>query len=98
MSSRLDSEACPPPVAPRSARRNPLRSRADWEAMRAAVLADPGAFHGTIARRNLHWFVPGVGAVGAWLSFDDRSGTWSGWDAGTGAPVAPALDAGFAPW
>ncbi|MFN7551139.1 MAG: AMP-binding protein, partial [Pseudomonadota bacterium] len=98
MSSRLDSEACPPPVAPRSARRNPLRSRADWEAMRAAVLADPGAFHGAIARRNLHWFVPGVGPAGAWLSFDDGSGRWSGWDAGTGAPVAPALDAGFAPW
>jgi acrylyl-CoA reductase (NADPH)/3-hydroxypropionyl-CoA dehydratase/3-hydroxypropionyl-CoA synthetase len=98
MSSRLDSDACPPAVAPRPPQRNPLRSRADWDAMRAAVLADPGAFHGTIARRNLHWFVPGVGAVGAWLSFDDRSGTWSGWDAGTGAPVAPALDAGFAPW
>jgi acrylyl-CoA reductase (NADPH)/3-hydroxypropionyl-CoA dehydratase/3-hydroxypropionyl-CoA synthetase len=31
---------------------NPVRTRADWEAMRAAVLADPGAFHGDIAARR----------------------------------------------
>jgi acrylyl-CoA reductase (NADPH)/3-hydroxypropionyl-CoA dehydratase/3-hydroxypropionyl-CoA synthetase len=76
---------------------NPVRTRADWEAMRAAVLADPGAFHGDIAARRIHWFVANCGPAGAWLSRDD-AGAWTGWDAATGVPVAPALPAGFAPW
>lgn len=71
---------------------NPVRTRADWEAMRAAVLADPGAFHGAIAAEALHWRVGD-----AWLQ-RDGDGTWRGWDAGTGAPVAPDLPIGFAPW
>jgi len=98
MASAIGSEALPPAVIPRAPRRNPLRTRGDWESMRAAVLADPGAFHAAIARRNLHWFVPSVGPAGAWLSFDEFAGRWSGWDARNGAPVAPALNAGFAPW
>ena len=44
----------PPVPAPQH---NPVRTRADWDAMRSAVLADPGAFHGDIAARNLHWLV-----------------------------------------
>ncbi|WP_292930646.1 AMP-binding protein, partial [Novosphingobium sp. PASSN1] len=76
---------------------NPVRTRADWEAMRAAALADPGAFHGDIAVRRIHWFVANCGPAGAWLSRDD-AGAWTGWDAATGAPVAPALPASFAPW
>ncbi|MBC7522345.1 MAG: AMP-binding protein, partial [Sandarakinorhabdus sp.] len=89
------------PVAPRpghavpTAMTNPVRSRADWTAMRAAALADPGAFHGGIAARNLHWLVD-LPAGPAWLSFDGAA--WSGWDARTAAPVSPDLPAGFAPW
>ena len=75
---------------------NPVRTRADWEAMRAAVLADPGAFHGDIAARNLHWLVT-VDGRKAWLSRDDQ-GRWSGWDADTAAPVTAVLPADFAPW
>jgi len=71
---------------------NPVRSRADFDTMRAAVLADPGAFHGDIAARTLHWLVDG-----AWLTFDGTA--WSGWDATTAAPVVRGdLPAGFAPW
>ncbi len=77
------------------ARVNTIRSRTDWDAARAAVIADPGAFHGAIAARNLHWLVP-LPTGPAWLSFDGTN--WSGWDAATAEPVAPELPAGFAPW
>ncbi|WP_298193779.1 AMP-binding protein [Novosphingobium sp.] len=76
---------------------NPVRTRADWEAMRAAALADPGAFHGDIAARRIHWFVANCGPDGAWLT-KSESGTWTGWDAGSGAPVTPELPATFVPW
>lgn len=76
---------------------NPVRTAADWEAMRAAALADPGAFHGDIAARRIHWFVANCGPDGAWLTRND-AGTWTGWDAATGAPVTPELPASFVPW
>ncbi|WP_421846601.1 AMP-binding protein [Novosphingobium sp.] len=76
---------------------NPVRTRADWEAMRAAALADPGAFHGDIASRRIHWFVANCGPDGAWLTKTD-AGAWTGWDAATAAPVTPELPATFAPW
>jgi acrylyl-CoA reductase (NADPH) / 3-hydroxypropionyl-CoA dehydratase / 3-hydroxypropionyl-CoA synthetase len=80
-----------------AARTNPVRTRADWDAMRAAALADPGAFHGGIAARNMHWFVADIGANGAWLAQDD-DGRWHGWDAATAVPVSPDLPADFTPW
>jgi acrylyl-CoA reductase (NADPH)/3-hydroxypropionyl-CoA dehydratase/3-hydroxypropionyl-CoA synthetase len=76
---------------------NPVRDRADWEAMRAAALADPGAFHGQIAAQRIHWFVAHCGADGAWLTRDE-AGVWTGWDAASGAPVTPDLPPSFAPW
>ncbi len=75
---------------------NPVRTRADWDAMRSAALADPGAFHGDIAARAMHWFVPDIGAAGAWLCLDD--GSWTGWDALTGAPLTAAMPADRMPW
>ncbi|MFY8048759.1 MAG: hypothetical protein ACOVNS_08050, partial [Erythrobacter sp.] len=50
---------------------NRVRTRADWDAMRSSALADPGAFHGEIAGRNMHWFVADCGANGAWLARAD---------------------------
>ncbi|MBV8971723.1 MAG: AMP-binding protein, partial [Sphingomonadaceae bacterium] len=79
----------PSPIA------NPIRSRADWDAARAAVLADPGSYHAATARR-IPWFVREIGANGAWLR--DLGDGWHGWDAATGAPVTPNLPADFAPW
>ena len=86
----------PPSVAVPLPQHNPLRSRADWQQQRAAALADPGAFHGDIARREIHWFVPAVGAAGAWLTWDGTR--WTGWDALSAAAVTPDLPASFAPW
>ena len=74
---------------------NTIRSRSDWDDARRAVIADPGAFHGAIAARNLHWLVP-LASGPAWLSFDGLR--WSGWDAATAEAVSPDLPAGFAPW
>jgi acrylyl-CoA reductase (NADPH) / 3-hydroxypropionyl-CoA dehydratase / 3-hydroxypropionyl-CoA synthetase len=77
------------------AQTNPIKSRADWERQRAAALADPGAFHGAIARRQIHWH---VAAESAWLTYDDTSKRWTGWDAASGAPVSADLGANFEPW
>ena len=85
-------------VSPPVARRNPIRTRTDWERMRGECLVDPGRFHGDIARRELHWFHAGSGAAGAWITWDETSQRWTGWDAISGEAVAPALDAAFTPW
>jgi len=85
-------------VLPPAARQNPIRTRADWERMRAECLADPGRFHGDIARRELHWFHPTTGPHGAWITWDDAAQQWSGWDARTGLAVQPALPADYTPW
>ena len=84
-------------VADAAAAYNPVRTRADWEAMRAAVLADRGAFHGDIAARTMHWFVADIGADGAWLCRGE-DGRWSGWDAATGAALTADLPKAFRPW
>jgi len=86
------------PKAVPVAQTNPIRSRADWEAQRRAALADPGAFHGAIARRELHWFVRHVGAKGAWLTAPASGDLWTGWDAASGSPVTAALGQAFEPW
>ncbi len=86
------------PTAVPQAQFNPVRTRRDWEAQRAAAIADPGAFHGAIAKRQIHWFVPGQGAQGAWLSFDETRGCWTGWDAASAAPLILDLGEGFEPW
>jgi len=76
---------------------NPVRTRDDWEGMRAEAVRDPGAFHGDIAARTMHWFVASAGPAGAWLAKGD-DGRWTGWDAASGAAVAPELPEDFAPW
>jgi acrylyl-CoA reductase (NADPH) / 3-hydroxypropionyl-CoA dehydratase / 3-hydroxypropionyl-CoA synthetase len=106
MTPVMNDIATPPQRSPSlpTAQVNPVRSRADWERQRAAALADPGAFHGAIAKRQIHWFVTGaaadagVGPAGAWLQFDDASGRWAGWDAASGAAVMADLGADFEPW
>ncbi len=82
------------PAKPQS---NPVRSRADWDAMRAAVLADPGAFHGSIAARNLHWLVPLDGGSKAWLT-QAGEGRWTGWRDGGLEAIEVALGEDFQPW
>ncbi len=76
---------------------NPVDSAEKWHAMRIACLDDPGTFHGEIASTTIHWFVPDVGADGAWI-VRGEDGAWTGWDAATCKAVSPALPNGFAPW
>ena len=76
---------------------NPVRSGDDWRAMRNACLNDPGKFHGEIAGKTIHWYLPNIGACGAWL-MRGADGTWSGWDAESGDVVSPELPDNFAPW
>jgi acrylyl-CoA reductase (NADPH) / 3-hydroxypropionyl-CoA dehydratase / 3-hydroxypropionyl-CoA synthetase len=93
----LEQEQTPRRAPDVTATVNPVRSGADWQAMRDACLTDPGAFHGDIANRAIHWFVGDVGSHGAWIARGD-DGQWSGWDAVSGASVTPDLPADFAPW
>ncbi len=86
------------PVSPQQARVNPLTSRARWQTARDACLADPGAFHGAIAKRTIHWLFPDHGPAGAWLRWDEVQGAWTGWDAATAAPVKAAWPESRAPW
>ena len=93
-----DAHILPAAATPDRAEVNPIVDRAAFDAARAASRADPGRFHGEMARRNLHWFVRDVGPNGAWITFDAASGAWSGWDAATAAPVRPNLPPEFQPW
>ncbi len=72
-----------------------IPDRAAWAAMRDAALTDPGAFHGAIAARNLHWF---VADAGAWLTQPAINARWSGWAADTGAVATPGIANDFTPW
>jgi acrylyl-CoA reductase (NADPH)/3-hydroxypropionyl-CoA dehydratase/3-hydroxypropionyl-CoA synthetase len=74
---------------------NPVRTRADWEAMRAACRTNPGAFHGEIARSTLHWLYP---QANAWLIRDAETGAFTGWDSTTFEPVTADLPADTVPW
>jgi len=77
---------------------NPVTSRADWELQRAAALANPGGFHGGIAKREIHWLVRGPGREVAWLRLDDALGLWTGWNAADGSVVTADLGDDFEPW
>jgi acrylyl-CoA reductase (NADPH)/3-hydroxypropionyl-CoA dehydratase/3-hydroxypropionyl-CoA synthetase len=93
-----DADDRPAAATPNRAEVNTIDGRAAFDAARAACRADPGRFHGEMARRNLHWFAPDLGPNGAWITFDAASGAWSGWDAATAAPVTPSLPPQFQPW
>ncbi|NWG19474.1 MAG: AMP-binding protein [Chloroflexi bacterium] len=79
----------------RPPRANPVRTRADWEAQRQAALADPGAFHGAIAREAIHWFDR---ELGAWITWDTEAGCWTGLRHSDGAPVEVPYGADHEPW
>ncbi len=81
-------------VSPHTPEINPVRTRADWTRLRNSALHDPGAFHGEIAAREIHWFDP---ASRAWLSLHD-DGVWRGFDATSGASVTADLPGSYRPW
>jgi len=83
-------------VAPVPAQHNTIVDKAAWQAMREACLADPGRFHGDLAKRHICWFLPDQGQSGVWAFVD--ADVWTGWDAKTGAPVTLDLPADYEPW
>ncbi|MFW5964722.1 MAG: AMP-binding protein, partial [Natronomonas sp.] len=85
-----DSDAPRPPDRIRS---NPIRTADDWTEQRRRAREDPGAFHGDIAKRELHWFLPDEGA---WASFDSDAETWTGFEGCT--PTELDYDAEYEPW
>ncbi|MEM1414899.1 MAG: AMP-binding protein [Myxococcota bacterium] len=60
---------------------------------RSRALADPGSFHGDIASAELHWY-----DAGTWWRRDPATGSWSGFDATSGAPAENAPEDGWRPW
>jgi acrylyl-CoA reductase (NADPH) / 3-hydroxypropionyl-CoA dehydratase / 3-hydroxypropionyl-CoA synthetase len=90
----------PSPIPPPTPHRNPIRNRADWDALRHACAADPGTFHGDRAAEEIHWFDPTAGAAGAWITHEPHTGPgrWTGWDAETLDPVSLDRDPLWRPW
>jgi acrylyl-CoA reductase (NADPH)/3-hydroxypropionyl-CoA dehydratase/3-hydroxypropionyl-CoA synthetase len=77
-------------------RANPIRTREDWQSARDAAARDPGRFHGEIAKREVFWFVP---SLGAWVKRVAGRDPWVGFDAATGARLRGVdLDPDFNPW
>ena len=86
------SEHPKPSGTPRDARSNPIRNADDWTSMRERARADPGSFHGDIAKRTVHWYHPDADA---WATVDD--GEWRGFGA-DGEPTALDRPASADPW
>ncbi len=91
----MTTSIAPQSGAIRQPRQNPILTREDWEAQRAAFLADPGGFFGAIARNVLHWYDP---QLNAWISWDDASQRWSGFRADDGSPIDVPYTANHTPW
>lgn len=68
----------------------PLLSAADEDRHRASARADPGAYHGDIAAKELHWFDDN-----AWLR-REANGTWKSLDTGDNRTLERAP--GWTPW
>ncbi len=81
-------------VIPQTAEFNPITSRAEWTRLRDQAALDPGAFHGNIAARELHWFDP---QLRAWITLG-ADGAWQGYDAATGARIRVPYDTTHRPW
>ena len=81
------------PRPPDRIRSNPIRTADDWDEQRRRAREDPGAFHGDIAKRELHWFLPDDGA---WASLDADAETWTGFEGCM--PTELDYDAEYEPW
>ncbi len=66
--------------------------------MRSACAEGFGAFHGDIAKSEIHWLAGDVGEHGAWISWDGERQCWTGYDARSGAAIDPQLAPDFEPW
>jgi len=80
------------PPLPTDRHVNPIKNTADWERMREACIADPGAFHGNIAAETIHWYNP----ARDWWLIQEKPGLWHGIDHTTGEAVT--LNEDWQPW
>ncbi|MDZ7628336.1 MAG: AMP-binding protein [Parvularculaceae bacterium] len=77
---------------------NPIRERSDWFRMRKECAGDPGAFHGAIAKSEIHWLAARPDGRQSWITWNPEASQWTGWDAQTLAPVTLDLGPAFEPW
>ncbi|MEM9531358.1 MAG: AMP-binding protein [Pseudomonadota bacterium] len=71
-----------------------LSERADTATdERSACTADPGAYHGAIAGRTLHWYEPDSQS---WVTQTTKG--WTGYAEADGSLMSPALDPSWTPW
>jgi acrylyl-CoA reductase (NADPH) / 3-hydroxypropionyl-CoA dehydratase / 3-hydroxypropionyl-CoA synthetase len=73
---------------------NSIRTREDWENARTRAADDPGGFHGDIAKRELHWYVP---QEEGWITWSDDADAWRGFDR-KGERIEPDYPKSFEPW
>jgi acrylyl-CoA reductase (NADPH)/3-hydroxypropionyl-CoA dehydratase/3-hydroxypropionyl-CoA synthetase len=80
---------------PQDIRINPVKDKAAWEKMRQEAQADPGLFHGNIAKREIHWYDP---QLNAWINWSSAENKWLGLHALTAEAVEVNYSADYEPW
>ncbi|NTV47599.1 MAG: AMP-binding protein, partial [Chlorobiales bacterium] len=83
------------PVLESVAETNPVRTENDFHRMRAACEKDPGSFHGSIAKREIHWYDE---KLKAWITYSDNEHRWIGLDGKTGKSVDIPYPEDHNPW
>jgi acrylyl-CoA reductase (NADPH) / 3-hydroxypropionyl-CoA dehydratase / 3-hydroxypropionyl-CoA synthetase len=80
---------------PMEIRVNPVRDRAAWEQMRQEAAANPGKFHGDIAKSESHWYDP---KLNAWIRYNQDEGQWMARSHETGKRVEISYPESHEPW
>jgi acrylyl-CoA reductase (NADPH)/3-hydroxypropionyl-CoA dehydratase/3-hydroxypropionyl-CoA synthetase len=76
-------------------RSNPIPTAEAYDEIRERAREDPGALHGSIAKREIHWYHE---SDDEWLSWDDDAGSWTGFSFDDGRPVERDHDESHEPW
>ncbi|NTV45261.1 MAG: AMP-binding protein [Chlorobiales bacterium] len=63
--------------------------------MKAACEKNPGAFHGSIAKREIHWYDE---KLKAWITYSEAEQKWLGLDAKTGKAIDVPYPEDHNPW
>jgi acrylyl-CoA reductase (NADPH)/3-hydroxypropionyl-CoA dehydratase/3-hydroxypropionyl-CoA synthetase len=79
-----------------NAKSNLITTRLEWENQREAANANPGNFHGEIAKREIFWYEK---TINAWIKRVDDGKLWIGYEAKTGKKIENIkLKDDFDPW
>lgn len=75
---------------------NTIKTRKDWEQQRALSVADPGRFHGNIAKKTIYWF---NSDLLSWVKYSEKDNKWRGFSASNGLEVnCEKLPNDYLPW